>query len=122
MRSQPLICVRDVEKSSRWYRTLLACKSGHGGAEYERIMSGDELVLQLHAWNAHGHAHLGDPERPVGNGAALWFHVVDVEAAVRRAQKVKAEVLEELHVNESANHRELWLRDPDGYVVVISGK
>jgi catechol 2,3-dioxygenase-like lactoylglutathione lyase family enzyme len=31
MRVQPLIAVRDVEASSRWYQSLLGCKSGHGG-------------------------------------------------------------------------------------------
>jgi hypothetical protein len=33
---------------------------------------------------------------------------------------LKAEVLEEPHVNPAPRHRELWLRDPDGYVVVIA--
>jgi hypothetical protein len=32
MRPQPLICVSDVERSSRWYQALLRCESGHGGA------------------------------------------------------------------------------------------
>jgi hypothetical protein len=31
MRPQPLICVRDVEASSRWYQQLLGCRSDHGG-------------------------------------------------------------------------------------------
>ena len=42
---QPLIAVRDVEASSRWYRQLLNVESGHGGPEYERLMSDGELVL-----------------------------------------------------------------------------
>ena len=25
------------------------------------------------------------------------------------------------HVNPNARHRECWLRDPDGYVVVLAG-
>jgi hypothetical protein len=28
--------------------------------------------------------------------------------------------IEEPHVNPRPNHREMWLRDPDGYVVVIA--
>ena len=120
MRPQPLICVRDVQKSSRWYCTLLGCESGHGGEEYERVMKGDEFVLQLHAWDAHQHAHLGDVKLPVGNGVALWFQVDDLEAAVKRARSLKAKVLEDLHLNERANHHEIWLRDPDGYVVVLA--
>ena len=31
-----------------------------------------------------------------------------------------AEVVEDVHVNPNAHHRELWLRDLDGYVVVIA--
>jgi hypothetical protein len=30
MRPQPLICVRDVQLSSRWYQRLLGCESAHG--------------------------------------------------------------------------------------------
>ena len=32
-----------------------------------------------------------------------------------------ADILEEPHVNPNARHRECWLRDPDGYVVVLAG-
>ena len=63
MRPQPLIAVRDVEASSRWYQRLLDCKSGHGGKEYE-------------------HPHL----------------------------------------NPNAGQREIWIRDPDGYVVVLASQ
>jgi hypothetical protein len=45
LRPQPLIAVADVEASSRWYQRLLGCTSGHGGAEYERVMAGDEFVV-----------------------------------------------------------------------------
>jgi catechol 2,3-dioxygenase-like lactoylglutathione lyase family enzyme len=120
MKSQPLICVRDVEASSRWYCELLRGTSGHGGREYERVMAGDELVLQLHAWDVHEHPSLGDAGVSVGNGLALWFQVDDFEAAVERARALKATVIEEPHVNESAKHREIWLRDDDGYLVVLA--
>lgn len=43
---QPLIAVRDVE-ASRWFSTeILGAEGGHGGDEYEQIVSGGELVLQ----------------------------------------------------------------------------
>ena len=32
-----------------------------------------------------------------------------------------AQVLEGPEVNPNAQHREIWLRDPDGYVVVLAG-
>ena len=127
MHPQPLICVRDVEASSLWYQRLLGCRSAHGGREYERLVMGDRLVLQLHSWEVdHHHGAIGDPDRtPPGNGLLLWFEVEDFEAAVVRAAELKAEVLLPRHRNPPVgnggpNHWELWLRDPDGYKVVLA--
>jgi len=118
---QPLIAVADVEASSRWYCKLLGGTSGHGGREYERVMVGDDFVLQLHDWNAHEHRYLGDEgARPWGNGSLLWFRVEDFDGALARAEELDAEILEERHPNPGANHEEVWLRDPDGYVVVLA--
>ena len=118
--AQPLIAVSDVEASSAWYCRLLGCTSGHGGPEYERIMAGDDFVLQLHAWNDE-HEHLGDPgSRPFGNGALLWLRVEDFDAACDRASTLGAEILEGPLENPRAYQQELWLRDPDGYVVVLA--
>ncbi len=123
MRPQPLIAVHDVEASSRWFQRLLGCRSGHGGPEYERLYSGDELILQLHHWDAHEHPHLGEAEnRPYGNGVLLWFQIDDFDAAMGRIGELGAEILHEPQVNPRAGHRECWLRDPDGYVVVLAGK
>ena len=122
MEPQPMIAVADVEASSLWYRELLACESGHGGPDYERLVSGDRLILQLHRWDAHDHPHMGDPSsKPHGNGVMLWFRTDAFDAAVGRARTLGAEVLEEPHVNPNARHLECWLRDPDGYVVVLAG-
>jgi catechol 2,3-dioxygenase-like lactoylglutathione lyase family enzyme len=117
---QPLIVVRDVEAASRWYCELLGATSGHGGPDYERVMIGEEFVMQLHAWDVHEHEFLGDPKLPVGNGVLLWFEVADFEGAVARARKLGATVLEDVHENPGAEHVEIWLRDPDGYVVVLA--
>lgn len=122
MRPQPLIAVRDVPASGRWYRRLLGCASGHGGHEYEQVVDATgTMVLQLHAWDAHDHPHLGDPARPRGNGVLLWFQVEDFDDAVARAGALGAPVLEGPTFNPNARHREIWLRDPDGYVVVLAG-
>ena len=122
MQPQPLIAVRDVEASSRWYQAVLGCESGHGGAEYERIVRGGKIVLQLHDWDVHEHPHLGQPDvQPHGNGVLLWFQVDGFEEALARIAALGAEVLEGPQVNPRANHREIWLRDLDGYVVVIAG-
>ncbi len=51
----------------------------------------------------------------------LWFQVEDFTAALARARALAAEILEGPTVNPSANHREVWLRDRHGYVVVLAG-
>lgn len=119
LRPQPLIAVRDVEASSRFYQRLLGCESGHGGAEYERLTSDGVLVLQLHdASTADHHRTIGDPALPYGNGVLLWFAVEAFEAAVDRARELHAEIVHEPHVNPNARQRECWLRDLDDYTVV----
>src|SRR3954469_22459876 len=97
MHLAPLICVHDVPATSTWYQQLLGCTSGHGGDEYERLMAGGQLILQLHRWDVeHDHGPLGDPTlRPYGNGVVLWFELDDFDNAVRRAVNLKAEILKE---------------------------
>ncbi|MDX1803525.1 MAG: VOC family protein [Alcanivorax sp.] len=121
MLPQPLIAVADVAASSRWYQQLLGCESGHGGADYEQLMMAGRMILQLHHWQAHDHPHLGDPRSPCGNGVLLWFQTDYFDEVVGRAREMQALLLEEPHLNHNAHHRECWIRDPDGYVVVIAG-
>ena len=127
MRPQPLICVRDVEASSSWYQRLLGCRSAHGGREYERLVSDDALILQLHSFEVeHHHGQIGDPDdEPYGNGVLLWFEIDDFDDAVARAAAMNAEVVLPRHRNPPSgdggpNHWEIWLRDPDGYTVVLA--
>jgi catechol 2,3-dioxygenase-like lactoylglutathione lyase family enzyme len=127
MRPQPLIAVTDVEASSRWYQRLLGCQSAHGGPTYERLVANDTLILQLHCFEEeHHHGPIGDPnDKPFGNGVLLWFEIDDFDAAVARATEMKAEVVLPRHRNPpdgngGPNHWECWLRDPDGYGVVIA--
>jgi catechol 2,3-dioxygenase-like lactoylglutathione lyase family enzyme len=126
VRPQPLICVRDVEASSRWYQRLLGCQSGHGGAQYEQLVASGELLLQLHRWDTeHHHGAIGNPDLAHGNGVLLWFEVEDFDAAAARARELGAEIVLPRHRNPpedngGPNHWELWLRDLDGYTVVLA--
>jgi catechol 2,3-dioxygenase-like lactoylglutathione lyase family enzyme len=130
MRSQPLILCRDVQASSRWYQDLLGCVGGHGGTEYERLWDprhhtskwgSDGLILQLHDWHAdHHHGRIGDLDQPIGNGVLLWFEVDDFEKVVVRARELGASIVCDVHVNPNARHLEFWIKDLDGYVVVLA--
>ena len=127
MRPQPLLCVTDVPRSSRWYQQLLGVDSEHGGDAYERLAHAGRLVLQLHRFDIeHHHGMIGDPSsRPYGNGVAMWFETDDFDGAVERARALGAEIVRAPHRNPPDGpggpaHRELWLRDPDGYLVVVA--
>jgi catechol 2,3-dioxygenase-like lactoylglutathione lyase family enzyme len=126
VRAQPLIAVRDVKTSSAWYQALLGTESLPDHPHrlvYDRLMSGDELILQLHAWEAEEHPNLMERDKaPVGHGVLVWFEVDDFDAAVERARKLRATVVSEPHVNPNPQHREMWLRDPDGYYVVLASR
>lgn len=127
-RPQPLIAVRDVEASSRWYQQLLGLRSDHGGPAYDRLLADGLLVLQLHQNEVeHDHGRIGDPDAEVGNGVLLWFgDVTDFDGVVTRASELGAPLVRSPHRNppegqgNGPGHREVWIRDPDGYTVVVA--
>jgi catechol 2,3-dioxygenase-like lactoylglutathione lyase family enzyme len=123
--AQPLIAVRNVRASSRWYTELLGADSlpEHSHRDvYDRISCAGQLLLQLHAWDEENHPNLIDADAaPHGHGVVLFFQVADFDAAVTRARSLGAEIIEEPHINPAPGHREMWLRDADGYVVAVAG-
>jgi predicted enzyme related to lactoylglutathione lyase len=121
IRPQPLITVADVPAASRFYQAVLGATSGHGGEEYERLLVDGELVVQLHSAEVeHHHGSLGDRSQPAGNGVLLWFEVDAFDSAVARTREAGAEIVTDVHVNPNSGRRELWLRDPEGYLVVLA--
>jgi Glyoxalase/Bleomycin resistance protein/Dioxygenase superfamily len=122
--AQPLIAVRNVRSSSLWYAELLGADPlpEHPHRDlYDRISCSGRLLLQLHAWDEEDHPNLvGADKAPPGHGVLLWFEVDDFDSAVERARGLGAEIVEEPHFNPAPRHREIWLRDSDGYVVVLA--
>ena len=126
--SQTLLAVRDVEASSRWYQRLIGLRSDHGGPTYERLVDGGALVLQLHLFESDHHHHsIGNPDHEVGNGVVLWFgETADFDGTVARAAELGATVVLPPFRNpfegdgNGPGHREIWLKDPDGYTIVIA--
>jgi catechol 2,3-dioxygenase-like lactoylglutathione lyase family enzyme len=122
LKAQPTLAVRNVTAAARWYTHLFGSGSppSDHDAIYRRIYVGNELVLQLRAWDAKDHVNKLDPERSlVGYGVLVWFEVDDYAAVATRVGELGAHVIHET-VNPNARRRELWLRDTDGYVVVVA--
>ena len=122
MQIQPMITVADVEASSDWYQRVLGLTSAHGGREYERLEHEGIPVLQLHDLDPEEHPELRSGGATRGAGVALWFETAEFDAAVARARDAGATFALDVFVNPNANHREIWLHDPDGYLVVVSSR
>ncbi len=117
-----MLAVSDVEASSRFYCKLLDLSSAHGGAEYDQLVHDGELVMQLHDSEPdEHHDSLVDATAVRGNGVLVWFEVADFDSAVARASELEAEIVREPTTNPNAKQQEMWLRDLDGYQVVIAG-
>lgn len=119
---QWMLVVSDVEKSSAFYQHVVGLESRHGGSEYDMLYHDDEFVMQLHDRDqADHHGPLFDPEVPAGNGVVIWFEVVDFADAVERVRSSAAPVVTDVHENPNAKQKEIWIRDPDGFLVVLAG-
>ena len=84
-------------------------------------------MLQLHRRDVEHHhgSVVAEPQAPSGNGVLVWFgEVSDFDGAVERVRALGAGVVREPHRNppegEGPSHREIWVRDPEGYTVVIA--
>lgn len=120
--SQVMLVVSDVEASSRFYCQVVGLESGHGGAEYEQLLHEGEIMLQLHHDGTDDdHGRLADRDTVRGNGVLVCFEVADLDGAAERARAATVPIARDVHENPNAKQRELWIRDPDGYLVVLAG-
>ena len=55
----------------------------------------------------------------MGNGFLLWFEVAEFAHTVAQVREADATVVRDVHPN--AGQQEIWVRDPDGYLVVLAG-
>lgn len=121
MSCTPMIVVKDVAASSRWYQEVLGLASGHGGDEFEMLMGDQGLELMLHHLDFAEHPSIDDPrDGTPGLGMLLYFSVADVQAVYDRAVAAGAEPIDEPHFNPNARAIEFSLRDPDGYALSVS--
>ena len=122
-RTWTIIGVADVACSFNWYQSLLGLpQTAPAHDDFGQLLDSDGTVLLcLHAWGAHGHPSLMDPDHAQpGNGLLLFFRVDDFGTALPRARTLVTRLEEEPHVNPNTGTKEFSLRDPDGYYVTLS--
>ena len=118
MRTETMLFAKDVEATSQWYQEFLGVRSGHGGSEYEMLLDGEQLLLQLHELDA-SHSHGVGTVAPFGHGVIVYVHVDDVFAVYERAKALDLEILNALEYNEQASMHEFTVRDPNGYAIGV---
>ena len=115
VRTEPIIAVRDVPKSSKFYQDLLGCKSTHGGDSFEILTDEETVVLCLHKWGEHQHPTMLSPDKTAGNGLILFFRVGNLNEIFNNARNLALTLEKEIHYNENSGKNQFILRDPDGY-------
>jgi len=117
----PILAVRDVNKSAAWYQSIFACTRRHAGNEFA-ILDGEdgEVFLCLHKWGEHDHPTMKEPSVQDGNGLILYFRTKAIQAIRANCDAIDHPVESEIQLNPNSGKKEFSLRDPDGYYWTIS--
>jgi hypothetical protein len=117
----PIIAVKDIETSSKWYQAIFNCKSMHGGTAFDILMSeNNEVLICLHQWEAHGHPTMTNQNITPGNGLILYFRTENMRSIRENAEKLGWAVEEDIHLNPNSTKMEFSLRDPNGYYLTVT--
>ena len=121
MKVDPIIAVKDVEASSKWYQSVFDCRSMHGGKEFDILVwHNEEVLLCLHKWGEHQHPTMANAEITPENGLILYFKTENMDRVRQNVERIGAIVAEDIHVNPNSTRKEFSLRDPDGYYLTIT--
>jgi predicted enzyme related to lactoylglutathione lyase len=117
----PIIAVKDIKASSKWYQSVFNWRSKHSGDHFDILMSeNDEIVLCLHPWEQDEHPTMMNPNITPGNGLILYFRTDNMNVLRQNVEKLGYAVEEDIHVNPNPSKKEFSLRDPDGYYITIT--
>lgn len=121
IKSDPIIAVKSIEDSSRWYQSVFGCRSLHGGKEFDILVNEyNEVLLCLHPWEQHGHPTMVNQGITPGNGLILYFRTDNMNVIRQNVEKIGLAIEEEIHINPNSKQKEFSLRDPDGYYLTIT--
>jgi hypothetical protein len=117
----PIIAVKDIETSSKWYQSIFGCRSMHGGKEFDILVSeNDDVLICLHKWGEHQHPTMTNPDNTPGNGLILYFRTEHMNRIRQNVETIGHPVEEDIHLNPNSTKMEFSIRDPDGYYLTIS--
>lgn len=121
IKTDPIIAVKDVEKSSKWYQAILGCKSIHGGTEFDTLVDkNNEVVICLHKWGEHEHPTMKNQNIRAGNGLILYFRTYKMDVIWAAAKNAGCAIEKDIHKNHNTQKREFSLRDLDGYYLTFT--
>ena len=117
----PIIAVKNVVESSKWYQDIFDLRSKHGGDEFDILVDkNDEVILCLHKWGEHEHPTMQTSNMNGGNGLILYFRTKNMEQ-IREKLRVKNHNVErEIELNPNSRRKEFSFRDLDGYYITIA--
>lgn len=117
----PIIAVKNVTQSSKWYQDVFGFRSRHGGDEFEMLHDpADQLILCLHKWEVHHHPSMSDNSVGVGNGLILYLSTSRLDAIREKLALMNYQVDSEIALSPVSHRREFALRDPDGYHILVT--
>ena len=117
----PIIAVRDLKASSKWYQKILGFRDHHDSDHFAVLVSDDnEIALCLHPWGAHEHPTMTNPNITTGNGLILYFRTDNMNSVYDNALKAGCAIEEDIHLNPNSRRKEFSLRDPDGYFLTVT--
>ena len=108
----PIIAVKNVVESSKWYQDIFDLRSKHGGDEFDILVDkNDEVILCLHKWGEHEHPTMQTSNMNGGNGLILYFRTKNMEQ-IREKLRVKNHNVErEIELNPNSRRKEYSFRD-----------
>ncbi|HTN35856.1 MAG TPA: VOC family protein [Arachidicoccus sp.] len=123
IQADPIIAVKNVAISSKWYQALFGCRlsGGHGGERFETLTDEDgSVLLCLHKWGEDHHPTMTNLGIPPGNGLILYFRTDNLDAIRKNAQRLGAVIEEDIHRNPNSGKEEFSIWDLDGYYLTIT--
>ena len=120
-RLDPIIAVKNIEASSKWYQKIFDFRNNHGGDHFSVLVSDDdEIILCLHKWEEHNHPTMTNPSITPGNGLLLYFRTENMNTIYQNALKAGCVIEEDIHLNSNSLRKEFSFRDPDGYFLTVT--